>query len=66
MALELILTELRPFELSHFRQYFALIGNGVSVINFSYRFAFIFCENCILVVDVMKMCTWVFDRMTAF
>ena len=36
MELELILRELQPFELSHFRQLFCIVGYGVCVINSSY------------------------------
>ena len=33
----------------------------VCVINSSYSFLWIFLKHCILVVDIMKMCMWVFD-----
>ena len=45
----------------------------VCVINSSYSFQWIFLKPCIVVVDIMKMCIWVFDgarinsdRITAF
>ena len=45
----------------------------VCVINFSYSCQWIFLKPCILIVDIMKMCMWIFDgarinfhRVTAF
>ena len=71
VELELILTELQPFELSNFRQLFA--GYGVRVINSSYSFQWISLKPCILVVDILKMCMRIFadekiifDKIMAF
>ena len=50
------LTELRPFELNHFR-YFLHCRVRSCVINSSHSFHVIVLKSCILVVDVMKMCT---------
>ena len=36
--LELILTEVQPFKLSHFLQLFCIVGYEVSVIKSSYKF----------------------------
>ena len=73
MKLKLILTELQPFELSHFRQLFCNVGYGVCVINSSYNFQWIILKPCTHVVDFLKMCMLVFDgakinfdRITAF
>ena len=69
MELELILTELHPFELSHFRQLFCMVGYGVChfrqlfcivgygvcVINSPYILMNYF-ETCKLIVDISKMC----------
>ena len=33
----------------------------VCVINFSYSFRWILLKPCILVVDIMNLCMWVFD-----
>ena len=73
MDLELIFTELRPFELSHFTQFFGIVGYEVCVINSSYSFQWIVLKLYILVVDIMKMCMWIidgarlnFDRILAF
>ena len=58
-GLELILAELRPFEL--------ILGNylhcryGVCRINYSYNFRCIFLKSCILIVSILKMCMCIFD-----
>ena len=54
--LELSLTELQPFELSHFRQPFCIVGYGVCVINSSYSFQWIIFKPCTHIVDILKMC----------
>ena len=71
MELELILTDLQPVELSHFRQFFAWYG--VCVINSLYSFQSIILKPCIHVVGILKMCMRVFadekiffDKLTAF
>ena len=56
VELETILTELQPFELSHFRQLFCIVQYGVCVFNSSYSFQWIILKLCILVVDILKMC----------
>ena len=73
MELELILTELPPFELSHFRQCFCNAGYDFCVINFSDNFQWIYLKLCILVVGIIKMCMCIlngacnsFDRITTF
>ena len=60
MELELILTELRPFEHSEFKL-FCIVAFGVCVINIFYNFQWIILKPCILVVDILKMCIWVFS-----
>ena len=52
VELELILTELQPFELSHF----SIVGYGVCVINSSYSFQWTILKPCVLVLDILKMC----------
>ena len=42
--------------------FFCIVGYGVCVINISYNFQWIIMKLCILVVDILKMCMWVFDR----
>ena len=49
------------------------LWNSVCVINSSHTFQWIFLKPCILVVDILKLCIWVFngakinfDRITAF
>ena len=49
------------FELSHFRQFFCIVGYRVCVINSSFSFQWVFLKPCILVVDIMKIGMWVFD-----
>ena len=61
MELELILTELRPFKLSHFRQCLHCVGYGVCVVNSSYSFQWLLLKPCVLLVDIM-ICMWVFDE----
>ena len=72
MELGLIMTELQHIKLSHYRQ-LCIVGYGVCVINSSYSFQWIILKPCILVVDILKMCMWLFDgarinfdRITAF
>ena len=72
MELELVLTELQPLELSHFR-HFCIVGYRVCVMNSSYSFQWIILKSCIHIVDILKMCMWVFggarvnfDRIIAF
>ena len=55
MELELILTELQSFELSHYRSLFCIVGYGVCVVNSSYSLQWIILKPCILVVDILKM-----------
>ena len=45
----------------------------VCVINYSHSFQWIFLKPCIIIVDILKMCMWIFggarinfDRFTAF
>ena len=52
---------------------FCPIGYGVCVINLFYSFQWLFLKHCRHIVDILKMCMWVFDegriqfdRMTAF
>ena len=40
---------------------FCIVGYGVCVINSSYSFQWIFLKPCLLVVDILNMCMWVFD-----
>ena len=61
MDQKVILTDLWPFELSHFKQLFALFGIWVCVINFSYCFQWMFLKFCRHIVDILKMCMWIFD-----
>ena len=63
MELEVILMELRSFKLSHFLFFFffCIVGYRVCVIN-SYNCQWIFFKPCLLVVDIMKKCMWVFDE----
>ena len=49
------------------------MGYGVCVINSSYSFQWIILKPCTLVVDILKMCMWIFagvkiifDKITAF
>ena len=51
----MLLTELQPFELSHFWQLFCIVGYEVGVINLSYSFRRIILKLCILVVEILKM-----------
>ena len=60
MKLEQILTELQHIELSHFGQFFGIVGYGVCVINSSYSFQRIILKPCILIADILKMCKWIF------
>ena len=62
VELELILTELQPIELSHFRQLLHC-GYIVCVINSSYSFQWIILKPCILVFLQTKI---FFDKITAF
>ena len=62
MELELILTKLRPFELSHFRHFSCKVVYGDCAISFSYDFQRIVLKPCIHVVDIMKMYMWAFDE----
>ena len=71
MELEIILTDLQPVELSHFRQLFAWYG--VCVINSLYSFQWIILKPCIHAVGILKMCMRIFadekiiiDKITAF
>ena len=73
MELELILTELLPVELSHFWQFFLHCRVWSCVISSSYSFQWMFLRLCRHIVDILKMCMWVFDgaridfdRITAF
>ena len=50
---------IRPFELRHFGQLFCIIGYGVSVINSSYSFQWMFLNLHRIIVDIFKMCKWV-------
>ena len=61
MELDSICIELRPFELGHFRQFVCIVEYGVCVINFSHNFQWFFLKSCIIVVNIMKMCMWVFN-----
>ena len=68
MELELILTELQPFELSHFRQLFALYGMEFPLTVFNDHFEPLHtCCGCIEDVHVNfadeKI---IFDKITAF
>ena len=56
MELKPILTEMRIFEPSHFRQLFYIVGYGVCVINLSYNFQHIVLQPCLPDGDIMKMC----------
>ena len=67
MDLELILTELRPFKLSHFRKFL-----HCKVKSF-YSFQWLVLKLCRLIVDMLKICIRIFDgarinfdRITAF
>ena len=61
MKPELILTELRPFELSCFWQLFLHLGYGVCAINFSYSFQWVFLKLCRHIVNILELCMCVFD-----
>ena len=62
MEVDIISTELLYFELIHVRLFFFCIAEyGVCVISPSYIFQWIFLKPCILVVNILKMCMWVFD-----
>ena len=61
MELELIFTELRPFKLSHFTQFWGIVGYEVCVINSSYSSQWIVLKLFILIVNIMKMCMWIID-----
>ena len=45
-----------------FKATFCIVGYGICVINFSYNFQWIIMKLCMLVMDIMKMCKWVFDE----
>ena len=52
---------------------FCIVGYGVCVINSSYSFQWIILKPCILIVDILKMCMWIFagekiifDKIMAF
>ena len=72
MALEIILTELQPFELRYFRQLFCIVGYGVCVINSSYIFNELFetmQTYCGYIKDVhVNFCRpkIILDKITAF
>ena len=51
----------RPFKLSRIWQVFCLVGYGICVIIFSYNFQWINMKLYMFVVDILKMCMWVFD-----
>ena len=61
MKLELILTELQHIELNLFYVTFYIVKYEVCVINSSYSVQWIILKPCILVVDILKMCMWLFD-----
>ena len=54
MRLELILTELQPFKLSHFR-HFCIKGNEICVINYSGNFQRMVFKPSMIIVDIMKV-----------
>ena len=68
VELELILTELQPFELSHLGNFlhcrvvvqatFCIIGYGVCVINSSYSFQWIILKPCILQACQVSKIDW--------
>ena len=60
MELELILTELLPFELGLIG-IFWIEGYGVCLINFFYSIQRIYLKLCVHVVNTLKVYIWVFD-----
>ena len=71
IELESILTELLLFKLKYFGSFlpsrvcilaaFCLLGYGVCVINSFYSFQWLFFKHCRHIVNILKMCMWVFD-----
>ena len=49
------------FSLSVYLSIHHTLQYRVCVINFSFSFQWIFLKLWILVVDIMKMCMWIFD-----
>ena len=60
MELEVILTELQPFKL-YFSAFF-LHCRVSSLCNQLLQLSMDFFKPCLLVVDIMKICMWVFDE----
>ena len=73
MELEFILAENVLFNLDIYGSFFCIVGYGVCVISSSYSFQWTIMKPCILLIDILRMCMWVFDearinfdRITAF
>ena len=60
MALDLILGELQPFELSHFMKLFGLYGM-VLCNYFLPQFSMNVSQTCRHIVDILKICMWILD-----
>ena len=49
------------FSTSLFKAIFSIVGYGICASNFSYSFQCMLFKHCTHIMDILKVCMWIFD-----